>query len=113
MIFAGPWLAGLALVERQGEQFEAVTDQPVAEPPRLLALQLFDLYVVKLDDAAGLHIDQMVVMVGRHLFVARPAVAEIMACKNAGLFEETHRPGDSGDADMRVDLDGAELDHID
>ena len=42
------------------------------------SLQAFDLVVLKLDDPARRDIDQVVVMIFRHLFVARAAVAEIM-----------------------------------
>src|SRR5438270_10305161 len=54
--------AALARIEGHGEQFEAMIDQLVAELAGHEALQLLDVLVAELDDAAGLHIDQMVVM---------------------------------------------------
>src|SRR6202035_1102906 len=52
-------LAALGRIDGHGEQFEAVVDQLVAELARDEALQLLDLLVAELDDAAGLHVDQM------------------------------------------------------
>src|SRR5438309_10854019 len=83
-----PWsrLAALARFEGHGEQFEAVIDQLVAELAGDEALQLLYLLVAELDDAAGLHVDQMVMMVGRHFLVARAAVPEIVARQDIGLL---------------------------
>src|SRR5580658_3873162 len=95
--------------QRHGEEFEAVIDQSVAQPLGDVALQLLDILVAELDDAAGLEIDEMVVVVRRHLLVARPAVAEIMARQDACLLEEPHCAIDRGDADFGVDLGRAAM----
>src|SRR5437868_8488286 len=82
-------LAALVRLERHREELEPMIDQLIAEFAGDKALQLFDLLVAKLDHATGLHVDQMVVMVGRHLFVARTPVAEIMTRQDIGLLEKT------------------------
>jgi hypothetical protein len=48
----------------------------------------------------------MVVVVGRHLLVARAPVAEIMARQDARLLEQADGAIDGGNADMRIDFDG-------
>src|ERR1700730_12556506 len=68
-------------------ELQAVSDQIVTELAGHGLLQLFDLFVAKLDHAAGLQVDQMVVMVARHLFVAGSAIAEIVSRQNVGFFE--------------------------
>ena len=69
-----------------------------------LPLQALDHLVFELDHAAGLQIDQVVVVVARHLLVARPAVAEIVPSQDVGLLEQPDSAIDRGDADARVDL---------
>src|SRR6185312_9612880 len=103
----------LAGIERHGEELEAMLDEPVAQALGDVALQLFDLLVAELDDAAGLQIDEVVVMIGRHLLVARAAVAEIMARQDVGLLEKPYRAVDGGDADLGVDLIGPAVDRFD
>src|ERR1700689_3812383 len=62
---------------RHSEQFQAVIHQLVAQARGHFALQLLDLLVLEFDHPPALQIDQVVVMFGRHLLVARAAVAEI------------------------------------
>ena len=90
-----------------------MVDEIVAELVGDGALQLFDLLVAELDHAAGLQVDQMVVMVARHLLVARAAVAEIMARENVRLLEQPHGAIDGGDADLRIDRGGAPVNLLD
>src|SRR5690348_11064385 len=49
----------------------------------------------------------MVVMLGRRLFIARAAVAEIVALEDAGLLEQAHGAVDGGDRDLWIDRGGA------
>src|SRR5947207_2195832 len=63
----------LLAATRHGVKFEAVPDQFVAELVGDDLLQLLDLFVAEFDDAAALQIDQVVVVVARHLFIARAA----------------------------------------
>src|SRR5690242_9983290 len=111
--FSPSFALALAGIERHGEELEAMLDEPVAEALGDVALQLLDLLVAELDDAAGLEIDEVVMMIGRHLLVARPAVAEIVARQNVRLLEKTHGPVDGGDADLGVDLIGPAVDRLD
>src|ERR1700730_4148264 len=100
-------------IKRHGEELEAMLDQPVAKPRRDVALQFLDLLVAELDDAAGLQVDEVVVMVGRHLLVARAPVAEIMARQDVRLLEQAHRAVHRGNADLGIDLVGAAVDGLD
>src|SRR5260221_12157742 len=88
-------------------------DQLVAEFAGDEALQLLDLLVAELDHPAGLDVDQMLMKVGWHLFVARSPVAEIMTRQDVGLLEQTHRAIARGDADMGADLAGAAANVLD
>ncbi len=76
-------------------------------------LELFDLLVAKLDDAAALQVDQVIVVVARHLFVTRAAVAEIMSREDIGFLEQPHRPVDRRDADPWIDFGGTPVDLLD
>src|SRR5207302_2987704 len=98
---------------RHGVKFKTMPDELVAELVGDDFLKLFDLLVAKFDDPAALQIDQMIVMIARHLFVTRAAVAEIMSRENVGLLEQPHRSIDRRDADPRIDLGGAPVDLLD
>ena len=100
-------------VERHREQLEPVIDQLVAEPRRHLALQRLDLFVAELDHAAGLQVDEMIVMLARHFLVARAAVAEIVPLEDVRLLEQAHGAIDGGDADLGIDLAGAAIHALD
>src|SRR3546814_18378661 len=76
-------------------------------------LQPFDLFVVKLNDAARLQIDQMVVMFVGHLLIARAPVAEVMAFQNAGLFKQAHGAINRGNRDFGLANGSAMIDLID
>ncbi len=90
-----------------------MTHQRIAERGGDGMLQLFDLFVAKLDDATRLHVDQMIVVITGHLLIARPAVAEIVASEDVGLLEQANGPIDRRDADLRIDLNGAAVDALD
>src|SRR5271154_2259900 len=62
-----------------GEQLQPVIHQLVTQTRGDLALQLLDLLVLEFDHPPALQIDQVIVVFGRHLLVARAAVAEIVA----------------------------------
>src|SRR5258708_2197898 len=89
-------------IDRHGEELEAMLDEPVAQSLGDVALQLLDLLVAELDDAASLQVDEVVVMVGRHLLVARASVAEIMARQDVGLLEPPHHAVSAAAPDPRV-----------
>jgi len=71
------------------------------------ALQLLDILIAEFDHAAGRHVDQVIVMGFRHFFIARAAVAEVMALQDAGILEQLDGAIDGGDGNMRVDRRGA------
>ena len=54
-----------------------MVDQLVAELAGDELLEALDLLVAKLDDVAGLQVDQVIVMVFAGLLIARPAIAKI------------------------------------
>ena len=63
-------LASLAGLDGDPVQFHAVIDEPIAEPGGNPCLQFLDFGIVKFDDLAGFDIDQMVVMLVLHGFIA-------------------------------------------
>ena len=76
-------------------------------------LKHLELLVDELDDLAGFDVDQMIVMRVRRRFVARAAVAELVALEDAGFLEQADRPVDGGDRDVRVDRGGAGVEGLD
>src|SRR5438128_3116290 len=56
---------------RHGIEFKAVPDQFIAELVGDQLLQPLDLLVAEFDDPTALQVDQVVVVVARHLLVAR------------------------------------------
>src|ERR1700756_3049339 len=82
-------------------QFEAMSDQFVAEFIGDDLLETFDIFVAKLDHSTRLQADEMVVMRARHFLVAGSAIAEIVARNDARLFEQPHRAVNRGNADVR------------
>ncbi len=90
-----------------------MADQLVAQLGGDTLLQLFDLLVGELDHAAGLDIDQMVVVIVLGLFIARAAIAEIVALQDARLFEEAHGAVDGGEGNAGIDLGGALMQQLD
>jgi len=75
-------------------------------------LKRLDLVILKLDHLARLHVDEVIVMLIRHLLVARAAIAEVMALKDIGLFEEAKRTVDGRKADAAIYLGGAVVDRF-
>ncbi len=78
------WL--LAVLDRHAVKLEAVIDEAVAELAGDFFLKLLDLWRVELDDFAGLHIDQVIVVLFRHFLVACATIAEIMRLEGAGVL---------------------------
>jgi hypothetical protein len=58
-----------------------VINQLVAEAPRDFALQTLNFLIHELDHFAGFHVDQVIVMMLRHFFVSRPAIARKLGYK--------------------------------
>src|SRR5487761_735964 len=100
-------------VARHGIELQAMADQIIAELGSDRFLQFLAVLVAEFDHFAGLQVDQMVVMGARHFLVARTAVAEIVARQNARLLEQAHGAIDGGDADARINRDGAAVDLLD
>ena len=94
--------AGSAIaVEGDAVELHAVVDEAEAELLGDPLLQHFELLVDELDDIAGFDIDQMIVVRFRRGFVARAAVAELVALEDAGFLEQADRAVDGGDRDIR------------
>jgi hypothetical protein len=64
------------------EELEAMAHEPEAKPFGHLILQTFDLVIAKLYNFSRLDVDEMVVVGFGHFFIARPAVAEIVALQD-------------------------------
>ena len=77
-------------------------NEPKAQFFSDLALELFQLFIDKFDNLAGLDIDQMIMMLIGSRFVSRAPIAKIMALENAGLFEQADCPIDGGDRDSTI-----------
>src|SRR4051794_21273639 len=78
------------VLERDGIELEPMIDQPVAEAPRDVGLQAFDIFRLKLDHLARTQIDEMVVMAVGHLLVTCPPVAELMPLDDTCILEQLH-----------------------
>ena len=110
IVLRGPWNAsgcsGLAVVvERDAIEFEAMVDQFVAELAGNLGLHLFDFLGLEFDHLAGAQVDEVVVMRLAHLFVARAALAKIVALDNASIFEQLDGTIDGRNRDFVIDGD--------
>src|SRR6202012_2255127 len=100
---AAPAMISSLSVEPDSIKLHAVIDETETQTLGDLFLQRFEFGIDEFDHAAGLDIDQMVVMrFGRRL-VPRPAVAEVVAVEDAGLFEQPDGAIDGGDRNARVD----------
>ncbi len=94
-------------------QFHPVIDEAEAELFGDRFLQLLEFGIDKLDNPAGLDVDQMIVMrLGRGL-VARAAVAEIVTIEDSRLLEQPHRPVHRRDRDARIDRRRPRVDLLD
>ena len=67
------------------------------------------LLIFKLDHAAGIHVDQMVMPPMLGGLVTRPPAAEITALQYALLFKQTHRAVHRRNRDMRIQRRGAAI----
>ena len=75
-------------IDRDAIELHAVVDEAVAQFLGDAPLEHFELLVDELDHGPGLDVDQMVVVrVGRR-FVARAAIAELVALENSGFLED-------------------------
>src|SRR5262245_36567975 len=92
----------LAVLERHAEEFEPVADEAVAELARHGLLQPLDLLVAELDDLAGLHVDQVIVVAEARGLVTGAAVAELVTLEDARALEQAHGAIDRGERDARV-----------
>jgi hypothetical protein len=75
------------VIERNCVELEPMIDQPVAQAPRHLGLQSFDIFRLELDHLAGAQIDEVVVMAVGDLLVPRATVAGIMALDDDGILD--------------------------
>src|SRR5262245_695119 len=92
----------LAVLERHAEEFEPVADEAVAELARHGLLQPLDLLVAELDDLAGLHVDQVIVVAEARGLVTGAAVAEFMTLEDACALEQAHGAIDRRERDARI-----------
>src|SRR3546814_2096496 len=88
-------------------KYHAVIDEAVAEPFGDDLLQRLELRIDEFDDLAGLDVDQMVVMRLGRRFVARAAVAEIVAVEDARFLEQADGAIDGSDRNAAVERRGA------
>src|ERR1043165_8934971 len=97
MLAGIPELTLFLVFERHGVKLEPMVHQAEAEPASNFGLELFDLLRFELDYLSGAQVDEMVVMVLAHLFVARAAFAEIVALDDPGVLEQLHGAIDGRD----------------
>ena len=84
-----------------------MTAQLIAQLLGDFLLQGFDLGIDKFDDFARVHVDQVVVMVARRIFVARAPVAKFQLVQNIGLFKQFHGAVDGRNGNATVQGRGA------
>src|SRR3982750_1558253 len=97
--------AGLELaiaVEGDAVQLHTMVDEAEAEPFGDPLLQLLEIVVDEFDHSAGFDVDQMVVMGFRRRFVARAAVAEFVALKDACFLEQPDGPVNGCDGNVGI-----------
>ena len=88
------------------EQLQTQRDQVEAEPLGNRLHQPLVFGVLKLDDLAGIDVDQVIVVAVFGRFVARAAAAEVAPFEDALLLQQTHRPVDGGDGDAGIERRG-------
>lgn len=88
-------------------------DEAETELLRDLALQGFQLLIDEFNHPAGFDIDQVIVMTVVRSFIARAAIAEIMALQDARFLEQAHGPVNRGDRDSSVDCRSARMQRLD
>src|SRR5262245_42430473 len=103
----------LAVLERHAEEFEPVADEAVAKLARHGLLQPLDLFVFELDDLAGLHVDQVIVVAEARGLVPGAAVAELMTLEDACALEQAHGAVDRRQRDARIPLARSPVDLLD
>lgn len=83
-----------------------MVDEPVSKPFGDDFLQRFELRIDELDHLARFYVDQMIMMRFGRGFIAGAAVAEIVAIKNASLFEKADGTIDRGNRNLGIDGGG-------
>jgi len=83
-------------------EFQAMADEVITEFPCDQRLKPLDLLGAELDHAAGVDVDQVVVVALRGWLVPRPPVQELMALDDAEFLEPLHRPVDRRKRDTVV-----------
>lgn len=78
-------------------------DEPEAKFGGDLPLQRLKLGIDEFDDLAGFDVDHMIVMCFRRRFIAGAAIAEIVAVKDARLFEQSDGAIDRGNRNAGID----------
>ena len=102
-----------AAFECDAVQLHAMVDEAEAELFGDPFLKHFKFFVDEFDDAPGLHVDQMIVMRVRGSFVAGPAVAKLMPLEDARFLEQSNRPIDGRNRDLRIDRCGSLVQRLD
>src|SRR5205085_6030353 len=84
-------------VERDAVKLHPMVDEAEAELLGNSLLQRLELIVDELDHISGFYVDKMIVVGFGCGFVARAAVAELVAFENPCFLEQPHGPVDRGD----------------
>lgn len=79
-------------------------NQSIAELLRNFALKPFDFFVLELDHATTVNINQMIVMLIGYFFIAGSPVAEIMALQNFSFLEQSNRPINRRNTNPGIDI---------
>ena len=108
-----PVTGRLRRIAPAAEQFQTQRDKVKAEPLRDSLHQPMIFGVLKLDDLAGIDVDQMVVVTVLSRFIACATTAKIAAFQNPLLFQKTHRPVDGGDGNPGIESGGAAIEFLD
>ena len=102
-----------AAIEGDAVKLHPMIDEAKAESFGNALLERFEFLVVKFDDLAGFDIDQMIVMVVGHRFVARPPVTEFMPLKDSRFLEQADGAVNGRDRDFWIDRCGAAMQGLD
>ncbi|ENN86345.1 hypothetical protein RHSP_20313 [Rhizobium freirei PRF 81] len=105
--------SSFVLLQRDTVKLQPVVDEFEAVFAGNTLLQSLDLRRMKFDHLTAFQVDQMVVMLFRHGFVAGASIAEIMAGKKAGILEQFYGAIHRGDRNLRIHLHGAPIELFD
>jgi hypothetical protein len=98
--------------DRPDVEFETMPDKLIAEAAGDIGLQALDLLAAELNNLAGLHVDEVVMMIRRRHLVAHSPIAKRMALRDADAFEQFERPVDGGQGNTRATLGDAAMEFI-